>query len=83
MEFLHFVDQAIKEAKEYVWICVDQYTLTAIRSIINAFKRNVRFRVIESRGILNNPRYALESPEEAQTLAGTRHKPPRGAEDHR
>jgi predicted transcriptional regulator len=75
MEFLHFVDQVIKEAKEYVWLCVDQYPLTAIGSIVNALKRNVRFRVIESRGILNSPKYALESLEEAQALAGTRRMP--------
>jgi predicted transcriptional regulator len=75
MEFLHFVDQAIKEANEYVWLCVDQYPLTAIGSIVNALKRRVRFRVIESKGILNSPKYALESSEEAQTLAGTRRTP--------
>ena len=75
MEFLHYIDQSIKEAKEFVWISVDQYPLTAIGSIANALKRGVRFKVIEFEEMLNRPKLSLESTEEARALAGTRRTP--------
>ena len=75
MEFLHYIDQSIKEAEEFVWLCVDQYPLTAIVSISNALKRGIRFRVIEFEEMLNKPKLSLESPEVARALAGTRRIP--------
>jgi predicted transcriptional regulator len=75
MEFLNFVDRAIQEAKDYVWLQVDQYPLMALGSIIDALKRGVRFRIIEYKGMLSGPHMNLESMEETQALARARHTP--------
>jgi len=34
--FLHFFENSIKEASEYIWIQIDQYPLTALSTIIEA-----------------------------------------------
>jgi predicted transcriptional regulator len=75
MEFLHYVNQMVKESKEFVWLCVDQYPVTALEPIKEALVRKVRFRVIEPKGMLSRPDLDLETPEEALALAGTRRLP--------
>ena len=45
--FLHFFENGIKEASEYIWIQVDQYPLTALSTIIEALNRGVNFKIIE------------------------------------
>ncbi|OGD56012.1 hypothetical protein A3K78_02945 [Candidatus Bathyarchaeota archaeon RBG_13_52_12] len=75
MGFLHFVDEAIREAKEYVWLQVDQYPLMSLGSIVDALKRGVRFRIIENKEMLSGPQISLESIEETQVLARARHSP--------
>ena len=75
IDFLHYINQMIKEANEFVWLCVDQYPITAIEVIREALNRRVRFRVVEPRGKTSRPELELETPEEAQALAGTRRLP--------
>ena len=45
--FLHFFENGIKEAEEYIWIQVDQYPLTALSTIIEALNRGVNFKIVE------------------------------------
>ena len=45
--FLHFFENSIKEASEYIWIQVDQYPLTALSTIIEALNRGVNFKIVE------------------------------------
>ncbi len=72
MEFLHFIDKMIKEAKESVWLQVDQYPLTSIGTIIDGLKRGVRFKVLEQSELLSGPRVNLDTIEEAETVIKTR-----------
>ena len=66
MEFLYFSELVIQEAKDYIWLCVDQYPLTALGSIINALKRGVKFRVIESNRKESGPNIGIKSYEDTQ-----------------
>ena len=45
--FLHFFENSIKEASEYIWIQVDQYPLTALSTILEALNRGVNFKIVE------------------------------------
>jgi len=74
MDFLHFIEKGIKEAKEYIWLQVDQYPLTALTSIYEAINRGVHFRILEDKGGSDGPLLDLGSPEEPQ-LSRTRHTP--------
>ncbi len=74
IDFLHNVNNMIKEAKEFVWLQVDQYPVTAIEPIREALGRKIRFKVIEPKGTFRQE-LELETPEEAQALAGTRRLP--------
>jgi predicted transcriptional regulator len=65
----------IGESEEYVWLCVDQYPITAIEPIRKALKRGVQFKIIESKDILSKPDLDLDSPEDMEALAGTRRLP--------
>jgi predicted transcriptional regulator len=75
MEFLHFVDTTIKEAKEHVWLIVDQYPLMVLGSIVNALKQGVRFKVIERREMPSGPYMSLETIEENQMLIQANNTP--------
>jgi predicted transcriptional regulator len=47
MEFLTFIGEKINEANEFVWLCIDQYPLMAIDSLLNSVERGVKVRIIE------------------------------------
>ena len=59
MVFLNFMNEKIVESKEYVWLYIDQYPLTAINSMLNAVERGVKLRIIEQRDI-TGPNVAFE-----------------------
>jgi len=47
MGFLTFIDKKIKEANEYVWLCIDQYPLIAVDSLLGSVERGVKVKIIE------------------------------------
>ena len=51
MGFLIFIDEKIKEAKEFVSLFIDQYPLIAVDSLLNAVERGVKVRIIEQRDL--------------------------------
>ncbi len=59
MEFLNFIDEKINEAVDYVWLCIDQYPIIAVDSLLNAVERGVKVRVIEQSD-LSGPTIAFE-----------------------
>lgn len=59
MGFLNFIDEKIKEANEFVWLCIDQYPLIAIDSLLNAVERGVKVKIIEQND-LSGPTVAFE-----------------------
>jgi len=74
MDFLHFIENGIREAEEHVWLQVDQYPLTALAAIFDAINRGVQFRILEAKEGAAGPLLDLGSPEGSQ-LARTRHTP--------
>ena len=72
MEFLHFTDSIVKDAKEYVYLQVDQYPLTSLGSIVEALKRNVIFKVLEQSEVISGPHMNLDSLEEANAITKAR-----------
>lgn len=72
LEFLHFMDNIIRESKEMVWLQVDQYPLTFLGSIIEGYKKGVKFRIIEQSEIVAGPRMSLESIEETNAILSMR-----------
>jgi len=75
MNFLHFIENLIDEAEEYVWLQVDQFPLTVLRSIVESLKRGVQFKIIENKGMVLGPRMNMESIEKIQAVARTRSMP--------
>ena len=59
MGFLSFIDEKIKEAKEFVWLYIDQYPITAVDSLLNSVERGVKVRIIEQSD-LSGPSVAFE-----------------------
>ena len=64
IDFLHSIEDIIKEAKEQVWFLVDHYPVSALASIGEALDRGVRFRCIEPMEGVLGPLISLQKPEE-------------------
>jgi predicted transcriptional regulator len=47
MEFLRFITEKIQEAKEYVWLYIDQYPVLATKAINDSIERGVKYKIIE------------------------------------
>ncbi len=47
MGFLNFLEEKIREAKEFVWLYIDQYPIIAVDSLLNSVERGVKIRIIE------------------------------------
>ncbi len=69
MDFLHYMDTIINESKEFVSLLVDQYPLMVIGSMINAIKRGVRVRIIESSETTAGPSMDLASLEDSEAIS--------------
>jgi predicted transcriptional regulator len=75
MDFLRHTENLITEAKEYVWLLVDQFPMNSIKTIVETIDRGVRFRIIEHKErILNPDLYAMTS-EETRAVNRTIHTP--------
>jgi predicted transcriptional regulator len=59
MGFLSFINERIKESQEYIWLCIDQYPITAIESILKSVENGVKIRIIEQRD-LSGPNIAFD-----------------------
>ena len=68
MDFLHYMDAIINESKESISILVDQFPLMAIGPMVNAIKRGVRVRIIESSETTAGPSLDLASIEESEAV---------------
>jgi predicted transcriptional regulator len=75
MDFLYKVETIIREGKEYVWLNVDQYPVTALSSIIEALGRGVEFRIVEQEDRITGPHLALQSSDDMQALSRARTAP--------
>ena len=57
MVIFHRIEQAFRDAEEYVWRMTDRYILTAIPVMEEALQRGVEFRLIEPRDIVIPPEF--------------------------
>ena len=57
MVIFHRIEQAFRDAEEYVWRMTDRYILTAIPGMEDALQRGVEFRLIEPRDIVIPPEF--------------------------
>jgi predicted transcriptional regulator len=75
MDFLLQTENLFKEAKEYVWLLVDQFPLNSLSSIIEAIERGVQFRIIEPADRALNPEMGSMTLEVNQSLRRARNSP--------
>jgi len=75
MDFLHGIENIIKEAEEHIWFQVDQYPVSALALIGDALDRGVRFRCIEPEEGVSGPRLSIHKPEEISGLRRVRSTP--------
>ena len=75
MDFLRFMENLLKESKEYVWLLVDQFPMNSLSSIVEAIERGVQFRIIEPRERILYPDIESMTSEEAQALSRARQTP--------
>lgn len=79
MNFLNFMNEKIMEAKEFIWLGVDQYPTISIGAMLKAVDRNVKIRIIEQ-GEFTGPnvtfdnRYFLTIDEEGPNVEIRTHK---------
>ena len=59
MVFLNFIKEKINEAKEFVWLSIDQYPFIVIDSILKSVEKGVKVRIIEQSD-LTGPSVAFE-----------------------
>ena len=59
MNFLDFMNNKIREAKDFVWLSLNQYPIISLQELLNAVERNVKIRIIEQ-GELIGPNVAFE-----------------------
>ena len=75
MDFIRNTENLIRDARDYVWILVDQFPINSLRTIVEAIDRGVRFRIIELRERVLNPVLDAMTSEETQAISRTRHTP--------
>jgi predicted transcriptional regulator len=75
LDFIRQIEYVIKEAKEYVWLLVDQFPLNHLSLIVEAIERGVQFRVLEPRNRVLNPDLEAMAPEESHALSRMRQAP--------
>ena len=59
MNFLDFMNKKIKEAKDFIWLSLNQYPIISMKELLNAVERNVKIRIIEQ-GELIGPNVAFD-----------------------
>lgn len=75
LDFIRQIEYVIKEAKENVWLLVDQFPLNHLSLIVEAIERGVQFRVLEPRNRVLNPDLEAMAPEESHALSRMRQAP--------
>jgi len=73
MDFIRYVETLINEAKEHVWLLVDQMPMNNISSIIASIEKRVKYRIIEPKERVFNPDLDAMTSEENPTLSQSRH----------
>lgn len=75
MNFFHQTENIVREAKNYVWMIVDQFPIYSLPTIVKAIERDVEFRIIEPRERVLNPDLDAVTSDETQTLSKARSTP--------
>jgi predicted transcriptional regulator len=75
LDFIRQIEYVIKEAKEYVWLLVDQFPLNHLSLIVEAIERGVRFRIIEPRDMILNTDLEAMAHEDSHALSRMRFTP--------
>jgi predicted transcriptional regulator len=68
MNFFHQTENIVKEAKNYIWMIVDQFPIYSLPTIVEAIERDVEFRIIEPRERILNPDLDAVTSDETRTL---------------
>lgn len=69
INFLHSVENLIRDAEEYVWFLGDEYIMGALPHIEEALERDVEFRIMEPEGYAPNKNLGPMSPEELSIIS--------------
>ena len=69
--FFRQIERVITEAREYVWMLVDQFPLNHVSLIVEAIERGVRFRIVEPRNRVFTADLDAMAPEESRALTRT------------
>ncbi len=72
INFLHGVENLIRDAKEYIWFQGDEYIMGAMPYINEALERNVAFKIIEPEGYVPSQDLSPISPKELSILSRPR-----------
>jgi predicted transcriptional regulator len=75
VDFIRQTESIITDAREYVWLLVDQLPIHNLSSILNAIERGVEFKIIEPNDRVLNPDIDSLTSEEIKALANTRQTP--------
>jgi predicted transcriptional regulator len=68
LDFIRQIEYVLREAKEHVWLLVDQFPLNHLSLIIKAIEKGVHFRILEPRNRIYNPDLGIVAPEEEHAL---------------
>jgi len=69
--FFRQIERVITEARENVWMLVDQFPLNHVSLIVEAIERGVRFRIVEPRNRVFTADLDAMAPEESRALTRT------------
>ncbi|UCD45202.1 MAG: right-handed parallel beta-helix repeat-containing protein [Candidatus Bathyarchaeota archaeon] len=69
MNFLHSVENLIRDAEEYVWFQCDEYTMSTLPLIEEALDRGVEFRIIEPENYAPSEGIITVSPKELSIVS--------------
>ncbi|MBA7689251.1 hypothetical protein ES703_97756 [subsurface metagenome] len=75
MNFFHQTEALIIEAKEYVFMIVDQFPINALSTIVEAIGRDIEFKIIEPRERVLDPDLDVVTSDETKTLSNARITP--------
>jgi predicted transcriptional regulator len=75
LDFIRQIEYVIREAKENVWLLVDQFPLNHLSLIVEAMERGVRFRILEPKNRILNPDLEAMAPEDNHALGRMRLAP--------
>ena len=71
LDFIRYTENLILEAKEHVWLVVDQFPVHLLSEIVEALSREIKFKVIEVRERTLNPNLDALTSSETKALSQT------------